>query len=106
MEKVTEAEIRSITSQCCAQWIQLRILNRGDLFRWYREHIGSFLLFCVIQITFADGHLNRGSVSQMASILAEVYQTASENTQYCEFLVSGITSLENSRAKLFLNKWC
>lgn len=58
-------------------------------------------LYCFLFKELADFHLTNASLSQMASILA---QTASENTQYYEILVSGFTSLEN-RTKLFLNKW-
>ena len=36
-------------------------------------HIDSFILFCLIQITFANVYLNRGSISQKASVLAKVY---------------------------------
>lgn len=58
-------------------------------------------LYCFLFKELTVFHLTNGSLSQTASILA---QTASENTQYCEILVSGFTSLEN-RTKLFLNKW-
>lgn len=73
MESVIENKIRSKVLSTVLGEYTGRFWT-GELFLGGTGgHIDSFILFCLIQITFANVYLNRGSISQKVSTLAKVY---------------------------------